>query len=307
MSGNQKEKKILLTGGTGFIGKELIKHLIGQGYQINILTRKPPKTKTPYISYYQWDINQSYIDLECFKGVEIIINLVGANISEKRWSHKRKLEIMESRVKSAALLYENLKKHKFPIKKLISASASGYYGAVTRKHIFTETDPAGKDFLARVCENWERSILQFEELKIKVIIFRLGVIIGNGGLFATMSNFARKGINPSLGSGKQYVPWVSLEDTASAFIFGLEKDSLEGVFNLNADEHIQMNDIAKEILNHYHKKRWTPNAPSFIIKLLFGSMSDLLLKGSRIKNDKIKSAGFNFKHSNLKEAIQAIK
>lgn len=304
--GHHHSNKILITGGSGFVGKELIKNLQKKGYHVHILTRKKTIPNTASLSYFEWNLDASTIDIDCFKNVNTIIHLAGANIGQKRWTNKRKIEIMQSRVQSTALLFENVKKYQFPIEHFVAASATGFYGAVTQKHIFTEEDQAGHDFLADVCKNWEHSSLQFLSLGTQVTILRMGVIIGNGGLLARMNKIARYGINPGLGNGLQYLPWVSLKDTINAYLFMIKHKNKSGIYNLVADEHLQMNDLARLLLRMNGHKRITPNVPSWVIQLIFGNMSQIMLKGSRVSNQKIKSIGYEFKHSTLKEAIQQL-
>lgn len=182
--------KILIAGGTGFVGKQLVDFLVGKGYFIHVLTRKLNANPLENIRFFQWDIKRQYIDKKAFEGVKILINLTGANIGEKRWTEQRKKEIIDSRIKYIELLYNYISENKFNINTFISSSAVGFYGAVTTDKTFAETSESGNDFLASVCQKWEVAALKFNDLGIRTIILRKGVILGkNGGVIQIRPEF----------------------------------------------------------------------------------------------------------------------
>ena len=297
-------KTILIAGGTGFVGKALIRHLINCGYIVNVLTRRRSNINTENIHFFQWDIEKSYIDEKAFEGVTKIINLTGANIGEKRWTNKRKIEIIESRTKSIDLLYTYVKTRNYRINAFISSSAVGYYGAVTTDEIFTETSNKGNDFLASVCDQWEKSALQFESLGIATVILRKGVILGkDGGIYQKLAPLAKLEINTSLGNGMQYLPCVDIRDLVRLYEFILKTNGISGVFNTVSSEHITMNDFSKVLLRSFGKTSFLPNAPAFLVKLFFGEMSVKLLEGSRVSNEKIKQTGFKFEYSSIEKTF----
>lgn len=297
-------KKVLLAGGTGFIGIYLSDYLVKQGYEISILTRRKIATN-PNIKYYQWDVEKGIIDKNSFDSIDTVINLTGANIGAKRWSKKRKQEIISSRVDSTNLLFQCIFQNNFPIKRFITASAVGYYGAVTADGVFTEESPNGSDFLAAVCQQWEAAAQQFAELDCRVIILRQGVVLGkDGGIYGKLAPLAKWGINTAVGSGKQYIPWIDIRDLCRLYLFLLENAELKGAFNAVAPESVTMNDFARELSHSLKKRRFFPNAPAFFIKLLLGEQSSMVLEGSRISSEKIKSDGFHFLYSNLKNSLK---
>ena len=211
--------KILIAGGTGFVGKQLVSFLSGKGYELSVLSRKE-LTGNEKVTYYQWDIEKAFIDTKAFEGVNTIINLTGANIGEKRWTKKRKKELVDSRVQSIELLFKYVSENKFPIKTVISSSAVGYYGAVTSDTIYTETSQKGSDFLAAICTQWEDTANQFSTIGARVVILRKGVIVGKGGgLYQKLAPLANKGINPAVGSGKQYMPLIDIRDLLRLYEF----------------------------------------------------------------------------------------
>ncbi len=296
--------KILIAGGTGFVGKALISYLSGKGYELSVLTRNKVNGNDK-VSYYQWDIEKGYIDPEAFEGVDIIINMTGANIGEKRWTEKRKKEIVDSRVNAIQLLYKCVSENNFLIKTLISSSATGYYGAVTTDTIFDETSSKGKDFLAAVCSQWENAAKQFSGLGARVIILRKGVVVGKGGgMYQKIAPLAKKGINPAVGTGEQYMALIDMRDLTRLYDFLLTHPEISGIFNAVSSDHITMNELAKDFLSHFNRKTFLPNVPGFVIQLLFAEMATMLLNGSRVSNKKIKEWGFKFHYETLAKSLE---
>ncbi len=300
----EEMKKILIAGGTGFVGKQLIDFLVGKGYSIHVLTRKPSANSTENICFFRWDFERQYIDKKAFEGVEILINLTGANIGEKRWTNDRKKEIIDSRIKSINLLYQYISENKFNINTFISSSAVGFYGAVTTEKTFAETSESGNNFLASVCQKWEDAALKFKDLGVRTVILRKGVILGKeGGMVKKLSPLAQLGINVSLGSGEQYLPWIDIRDLLRLYDFFLSNPQLSGIYNAVATEQITMNDFSKVLLKSFGKKSFLPNAPAFVIRLLFGEMAVMLLEGSKVSNDKLKSTGFSFEFDTIEKSL----
>lgn len=287
-------KRILIAGGTGFVGRYLCQHLLKQGFQLAVLTRRDMPAQAG-VSYYKWDLSKGYIDKEAFRDVQTIINLTGANIGEKRWSKKRKVELVSSRVEPLDLLYKYVSENKFPIERLISSSAVGYYGAVTEATVFDESSVSGNDFLAAICVRWEEAARQFERLQTRVLIFRKGVVLAkDGGVYQKMAPLAKWGINPAVGSGKQYMPWVAMADLMALYSFALSDPHMDGVFNVVATGHMTMNDFAKVLLRSFNKRSILPNVPAFMLRLVLGEMSSLILEGSPVSNGKLIEKGFRF-------------
>lgn len=297
-------KKILIAGGTGFVGKQLIPFLVEKGYSIHVLTRNPSANPSENIRFFLWDIERQYIDKKAFEGVEILINLTGANIGEKRWTEQRKKEIIDSRINSIDVLYQYISENKFNINTFISSSAVGFYGAVTTDKTFVETSENGNDFLASVCQKWEDAALKFNDLGIRTIILRKGVILGKeGGMVKKLSPLAQLGINVSLGSGEQYLPWIDIRDLVRLYDFILSNTQLKGIFNAVATEQITMSDLSKALLQAFGKKSFLPNAPAFVIRLLFGEMAVMLLEGSKVSNEKLKTTGFIFEFDTIEKSL----
>ena len=297
------KKKILIAGGTGFVGKALIAHLTKLGYSVHVLSQKK-HPDSAQVRYFEWNTSEGFIDENAFEDVSVLINLVGANIGEKRWTKSRKQLILDSRIKSLDLLYHYVERGNYPIELLISSSAVGYYGAITSNQIFTEDSPNGSDFLAEVCKRWEQSALKFETLNTKVVLLRKGVVLGKeGGMYHKLAPLAKKGINTSLGNGKQYLPWIDIKDLVSLYEFILKNESVKGIYNVCSSEHQTMNDFSNAFLHSFGKKSFLPNAPRFLIQMLFGEMSKMLLEASRVSNQKLLDTGFQFEFETLKKSL----
>ncbi|MGB0880498.1 MAG: TIGR01777 family oxidoreductase [Polaribacter sp.] len=287
--------KILITGGTGLIGRHLTEKLIEKNYEVVILTRNP-KNKNEF----KWDIDTGYIDENVFKNIDYGIHLAGAGIADKRWTDKRKEEIIHSRVASTNLLFEKTKEHKVNLKGFISASAIGFYGAKTTDTIFTETDKPADDFLGKVCQLWEEAIHQFKKENIRIVILRTGIVLTKkGGALAKM----KTPIISPIGSGKQYMPWIHIDDLCTLYIASIE-NNLSGIYNAVAPEH-QINTSFSKTLAKKIKRLYVPiGVPSFLLKLIFGEMANLLLKGSRVSSKKIEKSDFNFEFRTLTKALE---
>jgi uncharacterized protein (TIGR01777 family) len=297
-----KMEKVLITGGSGLIGRRLSFLLKSRGYEVRILSR----SNNPKNNYktFVWNVSEQYINDSAFEGLTHIIHLAGAGIADKRWSEKRKKEIIASRVASTNLLYNTVKRLKTPLNSFISASATGYYGAVTSETIFEEKDKPAKDFLGKVCSLWEDSIFQFNEIKIRTVALRTGIVLSkDGGALKKM----KTPVITSLGNGKQYMPWIHIDDLCELYIKAIEDQEFKGAFNAVSSEHISNLSFSKKISKIFNHPFLALGAPSFILQIVFGEMSTIILNGSRISANKIKQAGFKFKFENLEKALKNLR
>ena len=297
-----KMEKVLITGGSGLIGRRLSFLLKSRGYEVRILSR----SNNPKNNYktFVWNVSEQYINDSAFEGLNHIIHLAGAGIADKRWSEKRKKKIIASRVASTNLLYNTVKRLKTPLNSFISASATGYYGAVTSETIFEEKDKPAKDFLGKVCSLWEDSIFQFNEIKIRTVALRTGIVLSkDGGALKKM----KTPIITSLGNGKQYMPWIHIDDLCELYIKAIEDEQFKGAFNAVSPEHISNLSFSKKISKIFNYPFLALGAPSFILQIVFGEMSTIILNGSRISANKIKQAGFKFKFENLEKALKNLR
>ena len=293
---------ILISGGTGLVGKHLSVKLKERGYRVAVLSRTSKKGID--IPAFAWDIEKKQIDKEAIETADCIIHLAGAAITEKRWTAKRKQLIIDSRVKSGQLIFDKVKENKNKLKVFISASAIGYYGAITTEKVFVETDPPANDFLGEACKEWERSADRFGELGIKTVKIRTGIVLSKqGGALEKMITTVKMGIGSPLGNGKQYMPWIHIDDLCGIYIKAIEDTQMNGVYNAVAPDHKTNMDYVKILARKLEKPLWLPNVPSIAIKIIFGSMSEIILKGSRVSSEKIRAAGYNFFFPDLESAL----
>jgi len=293
---------ILITGGTGLVGRFLCKKLKDKGYSVAILGRTSQKVAE--ITTYTWDIEKNEIEKEAIEKADYIIHLTGANISESRWTAKRKKLIIDSRVKLAQLIFEKLKENTNQVKAFISASAIGYYGTISTDKIFSETDVPANDFLGETCRQWEQSADRFEQLGIRVVKIRTGVVLAKqGGALAKMITPIKLGIGSAIGNGRQYLPWVHIEDLCDIYIKAIEDTQMNGAYNAVAPDHKTNRDFTETLAHVLRKPFWFPNIPAIVMKIIFGKMSAMLLKGSRVSSEKIKNAGYKFKFAKLEGAL----
>ena len=290
---------ILITGGTGLVGQFLSEKLTTKGYNVRVLTRNPKNEREFY-----WNLATNEIDENAFKNLDYIVHLAGAGIADKRWTVKRKQEILDSRTISAQLLFKKVKALKIPLKGFIAASAIGYYGAITSEIIFKETDRAANDFLGNVCQKWEHANSAFQELDIPTTLLRTGIVLSkNGGALSKMNTpFA---INP-IASGTHYIPWIHIEDLANLFIKAIEDTSFTGIYNAVAPVHETSYSFSKALAKKTKKLFIPLGVPAFILKIIFGEMSIILTTGSRISSEKIIKTGFEFSYKNLESAFDGI-
>ena len=294
-------KSVLITGGTGLIGRRLSFLLQSKGYEVRLLSRQPnPKAKYPS---FVWDISKGYIDKNAFEELDYIIHLAGAGIADERWSEERKKVLIDSRVASTKLLLKYVRRFEIPIKAFVSSSAIGYYGSVTSEITFDEDENSGTDFLAQVCKLWEEAIFEFETENIRTVAIRTGIVLSkNGGALKKMLT----PIIAPLGTGEQYMPWIHINDLCEIYINALQNKSLEGVFNAVAPEHETNTTFSKKLAKAAKRIFLPIGAPAFLLKLIFGEMATILLNGSKISSEKIRKAGFKFEFPLLKDALSDI-
>lgn len=296
---------VLISGGTGLVGKHLTKSLKEKGYRVAILSRD--KTDPDFLTY-TWDVEKKEIEQAAIESADYIIHLAGANIGEKAWTTERKKLIIDSRIKTAELIFEKTKEIKNNIKAFISASAVGYYGAVTSDKIFHEQDPPAGDFLGETCKLWEQATDKFNNLGIRTVKIRTGLVLSqNGGALEKMVIPAKLGFGSAIGSGKQYMPWIHISDLCNIYIKAIEDLKMTGAYNAAAPEHLSNKDFNKTLASVLHKPFWFPAVPAFVMKILFGKMSVILLKGSRVSSEKIMKAGYHFSFPGLRAALSDLK
>lgn len=287
--------KILVTGGTGLVGRRLTALLTEKNHEVRILSRNPKNENE-----FKWDFSKGFLDDKAIENIDYIIHLAGAGIADKRWTKERKEVILNSRVATANLIFDKIKAQNIPLKGFISASGSNYYGAQTTAKVFKESDAVGTDFLGQVCLKWEAAANQFKDLNIPVTILRTGVVLSKtGGALEKM----RTPIVSPLGSGNQYMAWIHIDDLCNLYIKAIE-ETFVGVYNAVSPEFHTSKTFSKALAKAI-KRPFLPIAvPGFLLKLVFGELAIILLHGSRLSSDKIKEKGFIFKYKELALALK---
>jgi uncharacterized protein len=293
---------VLITGGTGLIGKHLCSELRQRGFQVVLLSRSI--NLNVEVKTYAWDLEKSEIDREAIEIADYIIHLAGANIGDKRWTTKQKKLIIDSRVKTTQSIFYAIKENKNKIKAFISASAVGYYGTSTSDKIFEESDVAGNDFLAKTCSQWEQAVDRFEEIGIRTVKLRTGIVLTKqSGALSKMAQPVKMGIGSALGNGRQYLPWIHIDDLCSIYIKAIEDSRMNGAYNAVAPDHKTDAEFTRTLARVLKKPFWLPNVPAILLKIIFGEMSVLLLNGNRVSDAKIIASGYKFKFPFLESAL----
>jgi uncharacterized protein (TIGR01777 family) len=253
---------------------------------------------------WEWDIDKHYIEEGAFDGVDTIIHLAGAGIADKPWTKARKRELLESRTHSTRLLYDELRKRDHTVTSFISASAIGYYGFADDNRMLVETDPAGTDFQAGLVKKWEQEIDQVLELKIRVVKVRIGVVLTmEGGALKEIARPVKLWAGAPLGSGNQFMSWIHIDDLCRIFTNSVENPSFVGTYNAVAPNPVTNRELTKAIARVLRKPMLLPSVPAFTLKVLFGEMADLVLKGSKVSSERLERTGFEFKYPSIDEAL----
>lgn len=295
--------KILITGGTGLIGTALCEKLVADQHDIVILVRDDEqKAKSEYKAFL-WDYEKQFIEEGALDGVDAVIHLAGSAIAV-RWTKKFKTLIIESRVNSADFLLKQFEHRQQQLKIFVSASGVGFYGAITSDKIYNEDDTPATDFLGSVCQVWEAKANDFKTIADRVVILRTSGVLSNaGGLLPEIKEPIEKNVGSPLGSGKQWVPWIHIDDMVAMYEMAIDNHAMQGVYNAAAPEDITNKDLVSNVAAILGKKMVFPKVPSFMLRIMFGEMSNLILKGSRVSSDKIEKLGFKFKYPELNSAL----
>jgi hypothetical protein len=289
------------------VGTVLTTLLVEKGYSVTILTRDENRTSlNSNITYSFWDINKGIIDQELLLSANYIVHLAGAGIADKPWSAKRKKAILDSRVEPIKLIYNRLKNNSNQLNAFISASGVGFYGAITTNTIFDETAPAANDFLGKTCLQWEQAVDELTDLPIRTVKLRTGIVLAkNGGALPKMMQPFKFGLGAALGTGKQIMPWIHIDDLARLYCAAIENDNFNGAYNAIAG-NVNNKDFSKTLSKCMKKPFWLPNVPGFMLKLFLGEMAVILLEGSAVNNQKLLQTGFNFHFTDLEEGLSEL-
>lgn len=297
--------KIAVSGGTGFVGRALTNELLKQGHEVFILTRKPPSGENNgpgKLSYIQWLSPDSDPAAE-LKEIDVVINLAGEPIGNARWTNKRKERILRSRIETTEEWLNVIKKLDTKPEVFINASAIGYYGTSFSK-TFTEKDyEPGTDFLAFTASTWEKKALEVETLGIRTVLMRFGIILGaDEGALPKMVLPYTLFVGGTLGSGKQWLSWIHIEDVVRAILFLIENETISGPVNFTAPNPVTMKEFGKTVAKVLRRPHWFP-VPSFLLRIVLGEMSLLVVEGQKVLPEKLLEAGFQFHYPTLEMAL----
>jgi uncharacterized protein (TIGR01777 family) len=298
--------KILITGGTGFVGQQLTSRFVREGYRVTILTRslKSSGEASPGTSYLQGDPTQKGPWQEAIKDHDAVINLAGASIFSK-WTAEYKRVIRESRMSTTRNIVEGIPTNPGQAIALFSTSAVGYYGFHDDEEL-DEDSPPGTDFLACLAIEWEGEALKAKEKGARVVITRFGIVLGEkGGALGQMIPLFKKYVGGPIGSGKQWFSWVHINDLAEAFVFLIEHPELSGPVNVCSPSPVMNKDLARALGKALHRPAFMP-APGFMIKLVLGEFGSVILEGQRVLPRRLLKQGFTFQYPDIGKALQSI-
>ncbi|MCS7077995.1 MAG: TIGR01777 family oxidoreductase [Bacteroidia bacterium] len=296
--------KIVLAGCTGFIGKPLTQHFVQKGYQVVSLVRKNNTDLPNEVKQVEWNGKDQGEWSKEIDGADAVVNLSGAGIADKKWSDERKKLIVSSRVESTQAIKMAIEKASQKPKVWVNASAVGYYGSLTNE-IATESSPSGKDFLADTCRMWEEAT-QGAEKHTRLVIIRIGVVLEkDGGALPKMATPFKMFVGGPTGSGKQGFPWIHRDDVIGLIDFAIRNEKVQGVINATAPELLNNKQFSSILAKVLKRPNLFP-APAFMLKMIFGEMSVMLLEGQLVKPLRAQEYGYTFKYPTAESALKAI-
>ncbi|MCE2786526.1 MAG: TIGR01777 family oxidoreductase [Bacteroidota bacterium] len=296
--------KIMITGGTGLVGKHIANELVKSGNEVVLLGRKSGKFNG--LTCYKWDLARQEIDTTALQGVQAIIHLAGAGVADKAWSKAYKQEIYDSRILSTRLLVNTLKHTPNQVQTFISASAIGIYGN-NCPYPTGENAPASDTFLAKVCKDWESEALHAESIGLRTTIIRIGVVLAKeGGFIPQVAKPIKFYAGAALGSGNQYISWIHIHDLAGMFIKAVFDEQMRGIYNGVAPHPESNKTITNAMAKRLHRPILLPPVPTFAMKIIFGEMASMLIANQYIDSKKIEQTGFNFQYPSLDNALDEL-
>ena len=300
----EERKNILVTGGTGFVGKKITQLLLDNGYSVTILSRTA-KEYSAGVSYAQWNVEDGTIDEQAILDANYIVHLAGENIGAKRWTRNRKKAILDSREQSTQLLLATLQKHNKQLDAFISASGVGIYGAINDDVLCSETTPAANDFLGTVCQKWESAAQPIRDLGIRTVQIRTGLVLGKGdGVLQQLVPLFKLRLGSAIGSGKQYMPWIHIDDLCRIYLEAIINPEVQGPYNVAINDGTTNSIFSKTLASILGYSIWLPNVPAFLLQIVLGEMAQLVLTGRRVTSNKIEAIGFKFEFTQLNLALK---
>jgi uncharacterized protein (TIGR01777 family) len=305
MTDQPQRSSVLITGGSGLIGRYLTSLLLAEGYSVSHLSRGSDQFGR--VRVHRWDPAKKILNPVVLSSVDYIVHLAGVNLGDGRWTDKRKSEIISSRVDSARLLYDTVSQNNIVIKGFITASGISCYGTKTTDHIFTEEDPVADDFLGRVCRKWEEASDLFAAAGIRTVKIRTAIALErNDSALAKMMMPARFGFLAIIGSGKQYMPWIHIQDICGIYLKAIEDETMKGAYNAVSPQHVTHKEFIQTLGAVAGKAVAPLHVPAITLRVALGEMAGLVLEGSRVSPEKIINAGYGFKFPNLHDALKDV-
>lgn len=294
-------KNILITGGSGLIGKNITQLLESEGHTVAWLSRNPKKYAQKSFS---WDIEKTSIDHAAIEWADGIIHLAGEGVAEKRWTPDRKIAILESRTHSTSLLHEAIQHASKKPEFFISASAVGFYGFDTEDKLVDENTKPGTDFLAQVVIAWENEVKKIADLGLRTVLLRIGIVLDKDG--GALKEMMKPPIAAPLGSGNQWMSWIAIDDLVRMFSFAVNDKKLSGSYNAVGPNPATNAELTKAAAKHAGKTYIGLGVPGFGLKLILGEMAMMVLGGNKVSSKKIQEAGFEFNYPKLDGAMKEI-
>jgi len=299
-------ERVLITGGSGLIGSSLSKLLQKNGFKTRLLSRSKKEIRG-YDDVFRWDPSRSFIEEGALQDVDYIVHLAGAGIADSRWTSARRKEILISRTEPIDLLLNALMKKNIRLKGFIGGSAIGWYGAVTDEIIHQESEPANSDFMGETCRLWEEETERMSFVSERVVKIRTGVVLSkDGGALPKIAAPFKFGMGAAIGSGKQYIPWIHIQDICRIFHHAIISSKLRGPLNAVAPEHVTNAEFTKQVAFALGKHVFPVNVPSIALRIVLGEMSKVVTEGCRVSCDMLLQSGFTFDFPALDIALGSL-
>jgi uncharacterized protein (TIGR01777 family) len=298
--------KVAITGATGFVGSRLVERLQAQGHQPLILTRNRASADRafPTLEIVAYTPTESGSWQQAIAGCDAVVHLAGEPIAESRWTPERKQEILKSRQLSTQKIVEAIAQANPKPTVLVNASAIGYYGT-SETATFDESSPAGDDFLAEVCQAWEAEAQKVKDAGVRLVILRLGIVLGDGGALAKMTPPFKVFAGGPIGTGRQWFSWIHRDDLVNLILEALTRKDIEGVFNATAPNPVRMTELCQTIGETLNRPSWLP-VPSFALEALLGEGAKVVLEGQQVLPKRTTSYGFKYRYPTVKQALAEI-
>jgi len=298
--------KVAITGATGFVGSRLVERLQAQGHQPLILTRNRASADRafPTLEIVAYTPTESGSWQQAIAGCDAVVHLAGEPIAESRWTPERKQEILKSRQLSTQKIVEAIAQANPKPTVLVNASAIGYYGT-SETATFDESSPAGDDFLAEVCQAWEAEAQKVKDAGVRLVILRLGIVLGDGGALAKMTPPFKVFAGGPIGTGRQWFSWIHRDDLVNLILEALTRKDIEGVFNATAPNPVRMTELCQSIGETLNRPSWLP-VPSFALEALLGEGAKVVLEGQQVLPKRTTSYGFKYRYPTVKQALAEI-